>query len=290
MKDKSSKLITGCGIGCGVFVLIIIISGVMLFTFIKNVGEDIDKIEVVENAMEEKFGKVEQYVPEFPISEKRLNTFLSIRDSLNLQAKELVEEIDNISDEIEDDEKEKSFWETIGIIKSGLNIIPAVVEYYSTRSQLFLSNDMSPGEYYNIYSTVYFVWLNRSPGDGPPFPIDEENSVGAEITFDKKKNLDKENSAKLKHDRETVMLRDINYLFVRQYENYLKENSTIKENNMLVKLIESEVEQLYSNPYSLPWKQDLPQEFVEIFEKNRFLIETSYNEQLNSIELKQLFD
>ena len=102
MSNRSSKVITGCGIGCGVFILSIIIGGVLLYTYIKNVGEDIDKIEEASTALVEKYGDAEKFYPEVPIAKAKIIQFLDGRDSLNSKGVLLTETIEKISLEVSD--------------------------------------------------------------------------------------------------------------------------------------------------------------------------------------------
>ena len=64
MASNSSKWLTGCGIGCGVIILICILIGVVGYFAIRGTVEEFKEAEASQEYLEERFGKVEDFAPD----------------------------------------------------------------------------------------------------------------------------------------------------------------------------------------------------------------------------------
>ena len=174
MSSNTPKWLIGCGIGCGVAILLIIILAVGGYFFVKNKIEFVKDIEETTEILEEKYGSVQDFCPEpgGVIKLDRMKIFLTVRDSLKWIRQEIEQSFHQIRDDIQKAEREeKPFWQALKIVRRGFNAIPQLVRFYKIRNEALLETGMGLGEYYYIYVISYYSWLDKSPGDGPEFRL-----------------------------------------------------------------------------------------------------------------------
>lgn len=285
MAERSSKIATGCGIGCGVVAIIIIVVGVLVYNYVKDTVQNVEQIEEISKTLTEKFGREEDFVPVFeqPKFEERLNLFLNLRDTLNVRSTKFYENFSELVDTISGEKKDKNFWESIGLINTGISVVPEMIKYYSNRNTLLLDYGMSLGEYYFYYIVSYFSYLKKSPGDGPPIKIFEDDHAQQDGV-----NLDLEVKDEKAEDviamRNFDLAQKVNYLFKNFLNNYIQ-SSADSEFSQLVK---SEYEILNQDRTRIPWEEGLPETLVSIMEEVKEKIESTYVAVINPIELNSI--
>ncbi|MCO6473124.1 MAG: hypothetical protein J5I57_05295 [Melioribacteraceae bacterium] len=285
MAERSSKIATGCGIGCGVVAIIIIVVGVLVYNYVKDTVQNVEQIEEISKTLTEKFGREEDFVPVFeqPKFEERLNLFLNLRDTLNVRSTKFYENFSELVDTISGEKKDKNFWESIGLINTGISVVPEMIKYYSNRNTLLLDYGMSLGEYYFYYIVSYFSYLKKSPGDGPPIKIFEDDHAQQDGV-----NLDLEVKDEKAEDviamRNFDLAQKVNYLFKNFLNNYIQ-SSADSEFSQLVK---SEYELLNQERTRIPWEEGLPETLVSIMEEVKEKIESTYVAVINPIELNSI--
>jgi len=285
MAERSSKIATGCGIGCGVVAIIIIVVGVLVYNYVKDTVQNVEQIEEISKTLTEKFGREEDFVPVFeqPKFEERLNLFLNLRDTLNIRSTKFYENFSELVDTISGEKKDKNFWESIGLINTGISVVPEMIKYYSNRNTLLLDYGMSLGEYYFYYIVSYFSYLKKSPGDGPPIKIFEDDHAQQDGV-----NLDLEVKDEKAEDviamRNFDLAQKVNYLFKNFLNNYIQ-SSADSEFSQLVK---SEYEILNQDRTRIPWEEGLPETLVSIMEEVKEKIESTYVAVINPIELNSI--
>lgn len=285
MAEKSSKIATGCGIGCGVVAIIIIVVGVLVYNYVKETVQNVEQIEEISKTLTEKFGREEDFVPAFeqPKFDERLNLFLNIRDTLNVRSTKFYANFSELVDTISGEKKDKNFWESIGLINTGISVVPEMIKYYSNRNTLLLDYGMSLGEYYFYYILTYFSYLKKSPGDGPPIKIFEDDHAKQEgITFDLE--VKDEKAEDVIAMRNFEMTQKINYLFKVFLKNYIE----LPEEYELSQAIKIEYEKLNQDRTRIPWEDGLPENLIPPLEFLKGRIETSYIAVINPIELNSI--
>lgn len=285
MAERSSKIATGCGIGCGVVAIIIIVVGVLVYNYVKDTVQNVEQIEEISKTLTEKFGREEDFVPVFeqPKFEERLNLFLNLRDTLNVRSTKFYENFSELVDTISGEKKDKNFWESIGLINTGISVVPEMIKYYSNRNTLLLDYGMSLGEYYFYYIVSYFSYLKKSPGDGPPIKIFEDDHAQQDgVTLDLE--VKDEKAEDVIAMRNFDLAQKVNYLFKNFLNNYIQ-SSADSEFSQLVK---SEYEILNQDRTRIPWEEGLPETLVSIMEEVKEKIESTYVAVINPIELNSI--
>lgn len=79
---STKKWLLGCGIGCGVVIVILVALGVGGFFFVKNIVEGFKDTEAIMSTLTEKYGRIKDYCPdpEGAIRAGRMEAFLEARD------------------------------------------------------------------------------------------------------------------------------------------------------------------------------------------------------------------
>jgi hypothetical protein len=162
--STASKWLIGCGIGCGVVILLLIFAGVGGYFFVRNIVEGFEETEAITDSLMERYGEIKDFCPDPGgiIKPERLEAFLSVRNSMEPVKEELENSIGILSDEEGESQfKEEPSPGVLTKIKIGFGIIPMIAEFYTKRNQALLDAEMGLGEYYFIYVVSYYSWLGK---------------------------------------------------------------------------------------------------------------------------------
>ncbi len=284
MEDKSTKVLKGCGYGCGALTIIVILVAAGSYFFVKSKVDSLEELETELTNLEKEHGTIYNYSPELDgsIKPERIEIFLSLRDTLVPVKEVLLKSINEVTADVEILEEDESFWNIFDLIGSGFGVIPDLLNYYKKRNELLLKNKMGLGEYYYIYSMAYYSWLKRSPGDGPKFKLSDNDSRIVKFSEEKSDENFGENIIEQRKERIT---RDMNRLFRRLYDNQL--NKIINSDSQIPfrNTLEKEINALKENTDRLPWEDGVP-EIINgslLPYKDKLLL--SYSTLLNPVEL-----
>ena len=284
MENKSSKILLGCGVVFGIFVVLLVLIGFGIYTFVKNASEKQDEIVQLNNFIEEKYGKVEDFLPPQKniVDSVKFVLFLSIRDSLTEYNDEITSDLGVISEKIKSKEEDLSFFETIGVMKRGLDLIPSFFLYVKKRNEFLIKYDLSLGDYFYYYVLSYYSFLKKGVSDGPPFNLVVPNGNDGEVlSFNN--NKDEKDSEKLlretKRKRKMILSGKINSLFIKFFENGFSSSDSVN-----YQIYSEELSLLKENEMRIPWIDGLPKEISDFFSK--FNVEETYNPMINSIEME----
>ena len=299
MSNKSSKWLTGCGIGCGVIILLLIIVSVTGYYLVKDTIQGFKRTEITMNKLNENYGEARDFQPnpEGVIGSERIETFLAVRDSIALVSEHLDSTINDLASNIDRVEKEeKSFWKIMRLIGKGMGTIPQLAEFYNTRNNALLNTEMGLGEYYYIYTLAYYSYLGKSPGDGPEFRIFEDSNRGGAYVLEFDDDEDEEilededeESIDTHEERRIEKIRQIRRLLrpmMRSQLEVLKETSGSAWRTAL----EKELETLKKDRYRIPWQDGLPKFITTSFKPYKEKLEAAYFEMLNPLEFNSIKD
>jgi len=283
-KDGYSKIVTGCGIGCAVIVGIVILSVVGIYTYIDHTMGDVDEIEKQTEQLEAAHGKPEEFIPVFDneLFTSRIKSFLTLRDSLISGSSTFIEAIRTLELKKNNLDESESFWSVLGILGSGFEVIPHVVDYYNQRNDLLLKNEMSLGEYYFFYITSYYSFMKYSPSDGPAFDIMSENGNGIHL-----EEVDEDNDGP-----ETIIKRrniEIRTKANRMYSIFLSNyisHSNGSETDKFTVMMDEELQKLKADKLRIPWEDSLPVMITSLLEPHQLKMEVTYSKLLNSLDFK----
>lgn len=289
-KSQASKWLLGCGIGCGVIILIGIIIAVSTFFICRNTVMSFKEVENTRDELQERYGQIEDFTPKpnASIDAERIEIFLSVRDSMQSSIRELDTTLTTL--ESLDDDTTKSFWGVLGGIRKGFGMIPNIAGFYLSRNRALLSLDMSPGEYYYLYVLAFYSYLDKSPDDGPGDEV--MRTRGGFTIYDSDEDEEESDETwkkEMRGDQNLAMVKRIRWKMIPLMENQLNEidKNAASYSRVWRNALETEISKLKDDRDRIPWQDRLPRQLKASFEPFRDRLEQSYNPITNIFELMQ---
>lgn len=282
--STASKWLIGCGIGCGVVILLLVFAGVGGYFFIKNIVEGFEETEAITDALTERYGEIKDFCPDpgGAIKTERLEAFLSVRNSTEPVKEALESSIHILSDE----ERESQFKEepspgVLTKIKTGFGIIPLIAEFYSKRNQALLDAEMGLGEYYFIYVVSYYSWLDKSPADGLEYNLVDEDEEERGVYWRRRRGENLE-------DRQDEVLKQLHRQVLPMMQNQFAKLTGIDISSIRDpwrERLAAEIEAMEADRFRLPWQDGLPDVLEASLKPFRRRLEASYSKVLNALEM-----
>ena len=280
--SSTKKWLIGCGIGCSVVILIIVILLASGYFFVKNIVDEFKNTEAMTEVLTERFGRITDYCPDpdGAIRAERIEAFLSARDAFAPIRERIAKSLETLSQRKDVDDVEVGKPRSmLTMLRLGFGIIPQTAEFIKTRNEALLGVEMGLGEYYYIYVVTYYSWLGRNPEDGPGFQI-----VGP----DKERDLDywdREDSKEMRRER---LLRRLNRMLLPMLRNQLEkltEESEPKASEEWRQMLKKEIETLEQDKERLLWQDSLPEVIALSLTPYKDQLEASYNLMTNLLEV-----
>lgn len=280
--STTKKWLVGCGIGCAVIVLILIVLGIGGYMFFKNLIGEFQEQEELMEVLTERYGEMRDFCPEpeGSIGPSRIEAFLSVRDAfapyqekLEISMRELQDKVGQSEVEVK---KPKNVFE---MVKLGFGLIPQIAEFLKFRNQALLEAEMGMGEYTYIYAIAYFSWLEKLPEDGPDFEVMEEGGGSrlGEMDLEEIREERRDSMLRLLHRNLLPMLQN-------QHEKLVARGSSDTQSEWK-DLLEAEIRAMEEDRFRLPWEDGLPDVIKTSLEPYRERLEQSYNAMTNPFEL-----
>ena len=280
--SKTKKWLIGCGIGCGVVIVGLVILGTAGYFFVKDIVKDFKETEILMDTLTERYGTTREFSPDpdGAIRPARIEIFLAVRSSMAPVMEEMERTI-NILSEMEqtDRDTEEPSANIFTKIKTGFGFATQIAEFFRSRNQALLDNDMGMGEYYYIYVMSYYSLLGKSPTDGPPFSVDDQADGGRIISTGRRRET--------QEDRMDSMLRRVHRQIFPMLQNQYKrliEGDVSRTKEKWRTALAAEIEAMESDRYRLPWGDGLPDILKTSLEPYRSRLESSYSAMLNIFE------
>jgi hypothetical protein len=280
--STTKKWLIGCGIGCAVVILIVLILIASGYFFIKNIVDEFKDTEAVTEVLTERFGRITDFCPnpDGAITAERVEAFLSAREAFRPIRERIAESLAKLSQKKDIDEVEVGKPRSVfTMMRLGFGIIPQTAEFIKTRNEALLEAGMGLGEYYYIYVMAYYSWLGKSPEDGPGFQIvgpDEDEDFGY---------WGREDSQEMRQER---MRRRLNRMLLPMLHNQLEklqtEGGAATLGNWQQEL-EREIEAMEEDRERLLWQDGLPAVIETSLRPYRDQLEASYNPLTNPLEM-----
>lgn len=298
-KGCSPALKWGCGIGCGLVILLIVIAVGMGYYFLKDTITSFEETERTTKLLQKKFGEVGKYTPDpyGAITTERIEAFLKIREGIAPMAEEFREsayDFVKLIKEVEEKDRrgEDSFSDAVAVIRKIGSIMPKFARYLSTRNKKMIEMDMSPGEYYYLYALVYYCWLDKSPSDGPDYNFiykDRHGQNQMEIQMEEFfRGLEKKRGEREDwEDRRlspTGRVRAFMLPMMKRQLEKLKQVDTDQDAYEWQQTLEKEISHLDDSPESLPWQDGVPEIISKNLNPYRQDLESSYSVSMNLLE------
>lgn len=281
--NTTKKWLVGCGIGCAVIILLLIVLGIGGYVFFKNLIGDFQEQEELMITLTERYGEIRDFCPEpdGSIGPSRIEAFLAVRDAfapfrekLEFSMRELQDRAGQSEVEVK---KPKNIFE---MVKLGFGLVPQIAEFLKFRNQALLDFEMGMGEYYYIYAIAYFSWLGKLPEDGPDFEVSGEEDRGV--------RLSEMDIQEIREERRDSMLRRLHRSLLPMLQNQLEKLGTTSISEALsewIDLLEAEIQAMEEDRFRLPWEDGLPDVIRDSLEPYRDRLEQSYNVMTNPFEL-----
>lgn len=282
MASTTKKWLIGCGIGCGLFILLIAAIGGGVFFMVKDVVKEGKSIDASNEAMVEAFGSPEEFTPALDgsIPPERMDIFLAVRDSIASERAEMAATLSMLDDKNEDQNPVGKLTK----IKAGLKLVPAVINFLGQRNQQLLDAGMGDGEYTYIYTLAFFDYLGKDVADGPGFQM--SNDSGEEDGGINMKIESKKDKAKVRRKRERQLRRYLHGLQQSFLENQLTALKSSTDPDLdLMAMLEEESEAMAASSRRLLWEDGLPAEISDSLAGYRARLEKSYVPIMNAIEV-----
>jgi hypothetical protein len=280
--STTKKWLIGCGIGCSVILLIVVILIASGYFFIKNIVDEFKDTEAMTEVLTERFGRIPDFCPdpEGSIRPERIEAFLSARDAFAPAREKVARSMEALSQKKDMDDIEVGKPKSVfTMVRLGFGIIPQTAEFIRTRNEALLEAGMGLGEYYYIYAVAYYSWLGKSPEDGPGFQIvgpDEDEDF---VTWER------EDSKEMHRER---MLRRLNRMLLPMLHNQLDKLKTEEETGTSVdwqQKLEREIEALEEDRERILWQDGFPEVIEASLRPYRDRLEASYNPLTNPLEM-----
>jgi hypothetical protein len=267
VNDTRKKWLIGCGIGCAVVLLLLILGGVGLFQFFKSTFIDFKHAGESQKNLFAQYGEVSEFAPpaDGGIPAARLDAFLEVRGSLDDVRNELLASFRTLQELDRKEEEEKSFKMAWSAVKSGVGFGRLIGRFISTRNDALLSQEMGLGEYTYIYIVAYHSWLQHPMTLGFDSYDEDADIPGQAVPSDYARRL---------HDDLLAMLR-----------NQLGALDEAGDPGGLRDSLEAEISLMEEERYRLPWQDGLPEAVIRSLELYRPLLEQSYSPFLGVLEL-----
>jgi hypothetical protein len=270
------KVLLGCGIGCGVTVLLGLALVAGGFFVVSNIVEEFENTEAAMDEVRERYGRISEFSPhpDGIIEPERIEVFLSVRSSMAPVREEMEQTLTMLS-EVKEKGLGTSSYGTLETIQGGLELIPQIARFLTVRNEALLNSEMGLGEYYYIYVLAYFSWLDKSPADGPSFQLTGSSSDEADLF-------------EVRERRREVVLRQIhrNLLPMLQSQlSVLESRGAAEELASWQESLSEEIGTMEVDRYHLPWLRGLPHVIENSLIPFRERLESSYSAMCNPLEV-----
>ena len=280
--SATKKWLVGCGIGCAVIILILIVLGIGGYMFFKDLIGEFQAQEELMETLTERYGEIRDFVPEpdGSIGPSRIEAFLSVRDAFAPFREKLESSMQELQDRVGKSEVEvRKPRNVFEMVKLGFGLVPQIAEFMKFRNQALLDNEMGMGEYFYIYAIAYFSWLGKLPEDGPDFEVMEEGGGS---------RLGEMDIEEIREERRDSMLRRLHRTLLPMLQNQwakLTATETSDTPSEWRDLLEAEIKAMEEDRFRLPWEDGLPDVIKASLEPYKDRLEQSYNAMTNPFEL-----
>lgn len=286
MAGTGKKWFIGCGIGCGLFILVMAGIGTVGYFGVKRFSDRTDRIEVTFNRMDEEYGHPTEFTPEIDgrIPAHRMGVFLAVRDGMRPVQQEvsgLFSTLDGTND---------AGW--IDKAKAGMKFIPSLLIFIEERNQIMLDQGMGVGEYQYIYSLAYFGLLDKDPADGPGFTVTSDDDDHGENDWSWNVAAgDRDDEEETRAKREREVRRFVNRVQSRVLANQLEaldayagELDGLDFDAWRAALAE-EAAAMERESLRLLWEEGLPAQLRDSLEPYRDRLDATYDDMTSILEM-----
>ncbi len=281
MAGTGKKWFIGCGIGCGLMLIILGGLGTCAYFSVKELTDQADGLDETFAAIEAQFGQPADFVPQpdGTIPAERMETFLLIRDDMGPRR----EEMSGMLNMLDGDGN----W--LGKAQAAMKLIPSLLGFIGERNAILVERNMGVGEYQYVYALSYFVLLEMDPSDGPSFVLsgdDEVESDGVRMNWGDDDNEDEVRESRAKRVRVFVNEIQVEILAnqVEAYRMSLPAGTDLVSDPWGAQL-EAELAAMQLETLRFPWEEGLPEQTRLSLEPYRDRLTATYDPMTMIIEM-----
>jgi hypothetical protein len=269
---KAGKWLVGCGVGCGVVLLGLIVLAVMLGLFARDTMQGFEDAVEFRQQLEKRYGRTAEFVPPLDgaVPAARIERFIAVREA-SMPARDAAgaafEEITGSEGRLRDLEEEGAwtkFRAVFGVVGSAMGLGAKLGDYFEARNRALVEHEMSIGEYAYLYTVIYHVWLRQDPEDGPRF--------SQEIQIDGSGSLVQQSRVR----------RDLRQMLRNQRDALAGRPDA---DAAWVETLLAQIEWLEDDPTRLPWQDGPPPQLAASLEPFREALTAGYRPATNPFEL-----
>jgi hypothetical protein len=281
MAGAARKWFIGCGIGCGLMLLLAVIGGTIGYFGVRKAVDRGERIEAGFDDLRDMYGGPAEFTPEpdGAVATSRMLAFLAARDAMAAD-REKAGDILRTLDGIEVDGRQPSFLDKA---RAGFELIPVMMDFIDNRNQALMDSGIGLGEYLYIYSMSYFNLLGKPLSDGPSFTLtsDDEGEDNHGFHWDAG---GKGNSEDTRADREKTIRRYLHRVQLRMAFNQLDALDARGGSQEDRARLSAEIALMESEPLRLLWETGLPPALAQSLDPYRGQLEASYDPMINVLE------
>jgi hypothetical protein len=279
MAGTGKKVLTGCGIGCGLVIALNVVCGTGGYVLMKRLEGDFQQTIEAQADLERDLGTIDDYVPaaDGAVAADRLETFLAARARLEPARDALAESFAAFAAA---DEK-ATLSRILSAIGAGIGLAPKIADFVTARTEALTAEDIGFGEYAYIYCLCYYAFLGHAPDDETPgghLKIESESRDGVFII--RTESDEDENLARQRYRR--VMLGALE----RRLDLVAGRDDAAGER--LAEEIRAEIARLVDDPERLPYADGLSRAVATSLEPYRARLEDTWWPATNLLELARM--
>lgn len=282
MAGAGRKWMVGCGIGCGLMVIILGGAGTCAYFSFKEITKQAEGLDESFDAVESRFGDPTDFTPngDGTIDSDRMEVFLAIRDDMTPSRDEISGMLSVLDG--------GGNW--IAKAKAGMKLIPAMIRFIDIRNETLLEHGMGVGEYQYIYALSYFVLLNKDPADGPGFVLagdeDEDDDDAVRLNWGVADDDDDVKEARGRRVRSFINDLQIVVLEnqIAAYQASLPAGTALSSDPWGARML-AEMEAMRLETLRIPWEEDLPEQTRASLEPYRDRLDAAYDPLTSVIEM-----
>lgn len=280
MASTGRKWLIGCGVGCGLLVVVLGIGAISFGLFLRSTVRGFGEAVEVREQLEERFGRPDEYVPppEGAISAERMEAFLSIRDATQPYRERIADTWSAFpmtreqQQELDDKPVGDKLRAVFRISREAFGMARELGDFFLARNRAMLAREMGLGEYTYVYALAYWSWLGHRPDSGPEHVVVSEEG---QVRIGPGTEVHTEIAEDVYEDR-------IHGQLLSMIEHQL---SALPEEHELRAALEAEIAAMEDDPQRVPWQEGLPAPVVASLEPYRDRLESSWDPSVNPFEL-----
>ncbi len=255
MASTGKKWLVGCGIGCGLILLVLAGVGTVGYFAVRDIVHQAKDIDEGQALVDSTFGDPGDYTPaaDGHIPAERLETFLGIREKL----KPVRGQTDDLLLTLQGNGEGG----VLGKFKAGVRFVPAILGFINERNLALVDAGMGQGEYQYIYSLAYYGLLAKDPADGPKFSLISNDDHDGK-NFHMRSSFAKKDTLAVRRKRSRMVRQLVNRTQKQILANQLE---ALEADPRLVAVmpgwrdsLAAEVEAMESDARRLPWQGGMP--------------------------------